>query len=658
MVKRPKSPPIEEDTRLFTVYQPYPLNANFEIEDNLKECALWIAEIIGNRHHIVIYHKPKSRGMILLEIPKEFTDHGRLLGEHRWGEFLKNPTDEERDRYTQVFHSFYSKVRDAQKDGWLEEPAKTSWYKGWAPGVGLIAQPYHPTHWCQVPIEDKTNKTLCRPLPVEKKPPPPRAPPPVVGSTQWVEKQVVASPASTADRIPPLNIAKANQGPPPSATVRSPNAISAQTSNTGVPYHVNGSYKAKLMYVTSSFIPSAPTREDIRTDTEVPVLGHAGLWQKDLSRLSSGSKPVPLQKFNSAERTASKGGKAAWGGQNLQKSASASGAKSPLAEPAPAGPVNAWAKQLKIAPEKPSKQYPAGESPFDRPVDLFGEPSLDAWFEPPSSKGRGSSSPGSNNSPWGTRPPSPGKVQTAPQQPTQEQASQGSKSKRKKNKGKTTAESPEPQPGPPQPAVREPVFVEVPGGLPELEGFDDEENLEDLEISALHPWEAAESTSGDQTTPEEPKTALEDGGGEDQWANLWQDEDGGRKKAPELICPTHKIACRKGICRDMDKLVKSKAREKAEADRAAGGRGARRGNWRDRGHNRRNSNTRSTEDNNNNRANGNQPGEDKDGYVIVAGRSGRGGQRGRRGGAGGNQLEGEPFYHQMRGFNNGDTADD
>ncbi|CAA7265143.1 unnamed protein product [Cyclocybe aegerita] len=635
MVKRPKSPPIEEDTRLFTVYQPYPLNANFEIEDNQKECALWVAEIIGNQYHIVIYHKPKSRGMILLEIPKAFTDHGLLLGEHRWGEFLKNPTDEERVRYTQVFHSFYSTVRDAQKDGWLEEPAKTSWYKGWAPGDGLIAQPYHHTHWCQVPIEDKTNKTLCRPLPVEKKPPPPRAPPPVVGSTQWVKKQVVASPPPAADRMPPLNIAKANQGPLRSMTVRSPNATSPQTSNTAL-FPLPQSAKATTP--TPKSPPSATMSSGKKT------------W----------SKPVPLQKFKSAEPTASKGGKPAWGGQNLQKSASASGAKSPLAEPAPTGPVNAWAKQLKIAPEKPSKQYPAGESPFERPVDLFGEPSLDAWFEPPSSKGRGSSSPGSNNSPWSTRPPSPGKVQTAPQQHTQEQANQGSKSKRKKNKGKTAAEASESQPAPPQPAVPELVFVEVPGGLPELEGFDDEENLEDLEISALHPWEAeaAESTSGDQaTSPEEPKTPLEDGG-EDQWANLWHDEDGGRKKAPELICPTHKIACRKGICRDMDKLVKSKAREKAEAERAAGGRGGRRGNWRDRGHNRRNSNTRPTEDNNN-RANGNQPQEDNDGYVIVAGRSGRGGQRGRRGDAGGNQREGgEPFRHQMRGFNNGDTADD
>ena len=47
--------------------------------------------------------------------------------------------------------------------------------------------PYPTTHWCPVPPEDKTNKPLCRPLPVKVKPPPPKAPAPVVGSSTWVD---------------------------------------------------------------------------------------------------------------------------------------------------------------------------------------------------------------------------------------------------------------------------------------------------------------------------------------------------------------------------------------------------------------------------------------------------------------------------------------
>lgn len=55
--------------------------------------------------------------MMLLEVSKAFEDHASLLGEHRWSEFLKDPTDEEKGRTTQVFYSFYVRGREAQKDG-------------------------------------------------------------------------------------------------------------------------------------------------------------------------------------------------------------------------------------------------------------------------------------------------------------------------------------------------------------------------------------------------------------------------------------------------------------------------------------------------------------------------------------------------------------
>jgi hypothetical protein len=38
-------------------------------------------------------------------------------------------------------------------------------------------QPYPQTHWCPTPVEDQTNKPLCRPLPVDRMPPPARVEP-------------------------------------------------------------------------------------------------------------------------------------------------------------------------------------------------------------------------------------------------------------------------------------------------------------------------------------------------------------------------------------------------------------------------------------------------------------------------------------------------
>ena len=55
--------------------------------------------------------------MILLEISKEFTNHGRLLGEHQWRHFLKDPTKDEEGHKTCVYYSIYRTCREARKDG-------------------------------------------------------------------------------------------------------------------------------------------------------------------------------------------------------------------------------------------------------------------------------------------------------------------------------------------------------------------------------------------------------------------------------------------------------------------------------------------------------------------------------------------------------------
>ena len=55
--------------------------------------------------------------MVLLEIDKAYPEHERLLGEHRWIEFLKNPRADEKERISQIFYCFYDTGRAAQKDG-------------------------------------------------------------------------------------------------------------------------------------------------------------------------------------------------------------------------------------------------------------------------------------------------------------------------------------------------------------------------------------------------------------------------------------------------------------------------------------------------------------------------------------------------------------
>jgi hypothetical protein len=55
--------------------------------------------------------------MVIIEIKRDFDDFNRLLGEHRWNEFLKNPSAEERDKVTRVYYCVYNSGRQVQKNG-------------------------------------------------------------------------------------------------------------------------------------------------------------------------------------------------------------------------------------------------------------------------------------------------------------------------------------------------------------------------------------------------------------------------------------------------------------------------------------------------------------------------------------------------------------
>ncbi|KAJ7648046.1 hypothetical protein FB45DRAFT_733077 [Roridomyces roridus] len=197
MPKRIPTPePGDDEPKYFTVVQPYPLNANWELPNDYITFGRWIACCIGPDPFFALFYKPSARGQVLLEVRRDYEHPERLLGEHRWSEFLKKPSDEEQGRVTQIFYSTYSTGRQAQKDGWKRINVEDSWFKNWSPSNPIVQNPYPPTSWCPPPPEDRTNKPMCRPLPVAVKPPPPpkNAPAPVVpGSATWVSPKSAPS---------------------------------------------------------------------------------------------------------------------------------------------------------------------------------------------------------------------------------------------------------------------------------------------------------------------------------------------------------------------------------------------------------------------------------------------------------------------------------
>lgn len=90
--------------------------------------------------------------MVIIEVNRNFPDFNNLLGEHRWRNFLRKPSQDEEDRVSKVFYCTYSTGREVQKYGELSASALTDgfrielspsgwkrifveerWFKEWSP---------------------------------------------------------------------------------------------------------------------------------------------------------------------------------------------------------------------------------------------------------------------------------------------------------------------------------------------------------------------------------------------------------------------------------------------------------------------------------------------------------------------------------------------
>ncbi|KAK0465513.1 uncharacterized protein EV420DRAFT_963514 [Desarmillaria tabescens] len=184
------------DADYYSVCQPYPLNFDWDIHEDVLKHVRWIAACVGTRPFYAFHYKPKAPSMVIVEIEKNNAKgKASFLGEHRWKEFLLAPTPEERERVTRVFPCFHTNNRSVVKDGWHRVAVEDDWFKGWS-AVQDFMQPYPATHHCVPPNEDRTNKSLCRPLPALYKPPPPPPTKPVVGSTSWVNAKTGTGPST------------------------------------------------------------------------------------------------------------------------------------------------------------------------------------------------------------------------------------------------------------------------------------------------------------------------------------------------------------------------------------------------------------------------------------------------------------------------------
>ncbi|KAK0233566.1 hypothetical protein IW262DRAFT_1452094 [Armillaria fumosa] len=156
------------DADYFTVSKPYPLHFEWDQEKDIIKHVRWIAACIDSPGQFYAFHyKPSAPSMIIIEIEKNCSKKREtLLGEHRWKEFLLSPSEEEGEYISQIFPCLHSAPLELRNDGWHRVSIRGIWFKGWSPNrCKDIMHPYPSTHHCTPPIENRTNRALCRPLP-------------------------------------------------------------------------------------------------------------------------------------------------------------------------------------------------------------------------------------------------------------------------------------------------------------------------------------------------------------------------------------------------------------------------------------------------------------------------------------------------------------
>ncbi|OSC98475.1 hypothetical protein PYCCODRAFT_1375220 [Trametes coccinea BRFM310] len=70
----------------------------------------------------------QSPGSVIIEIDETFPEFKRLLGAHKWSEFLVDPGDEAAF-VSKIFYCTWNSDRDVQKNGWKRIDVQDKWFK-------------------------------------------------------------------------------------------------------------------------------------------------------------------------------------------------------------------------------------------------------------------------------------------------------------------------------------------------------------------------------------------------------------------------------------------------------------------------------------------------------------------------------------------------
>ncbi|KAH9935127.1 uncharacterized protein BXZ73DRAFT_28673, partial [Epithele typhae] len=157
-------PPSTSDSAFFAVFNPYPCQPQGTLADK-KTFARWLACIVGAENLISFWYKPSSSNIVLVETTRDGFDQRLLLGQHKWGELLKDASMEEKTQATCVYQCTKNNTWDLDKARWMRTDFSTAWFNKWSPERDYrVVFPYPPSTFCKPPTENVTAVAICRPL--------------------------------------------------------------------------------------------------------------------------------------------------------------------------------------------------------------------------------------------------------------------------------------------------------------------------------------------------------------------------------------------------------------------------------------------------------------------------------------------------------------
>ncbi|KZS87017.1 hypothetical protein SISNIDRAFT_420160, partial [Sistotremastrum niveocremeum HHB9708] len=75
---------------------------------------------------------------VIIEVARHFQGFHKLLGAHKWSDFLRKPHAAEKEKVSKIYYSTFASGRAVEKAGWKRKNVEESWFTKWSPKNAFV----------------------------------------------------------------------------------------------------------------------------------------------------------------------------------------------------------------------------------------------------------------------------------------------------------------------------------------------------------------------------------------------------------------------------------------------------------------------------------------------------------------------------------------